>query len=111
MISKIHDYENSDLPERMKLALRFVEGWVMHNARTIDAELIEKLKQHYTEPQIVELAIAVGSFDTYHKFNNAFDIDPPVEGIYQTGLPQVPVEMKQHLDALGATPKWTMAKV
>ena len=100
MVSKIHDYENSDLPERVKVALRFAEGWVLHNARTIDDDLINELKQHFTEPQIAELAFAMGLFELFHKFNAAFQVPPPFEGIYQYDI-KIPEQMRPYLHALG----------
>jgi len=105
MVGKIHHYEDSDLSESVKLALRFTEGWVLHHAQTIDEALINKLKEHFTEPQIVELAITVGILEAVHKFNVAFDVEPPTSGLYQTGLPTTPEAMKRHLDALGFQPR------
>lgn len=104
MVSKIQDHEESDLPERLKLALRFTEGWVLYHAQTIDDTLITKMKEHFTEPQIVEMAVAVGMLEAVHKFNVAFDIEPPASGLYQVGLPSVPEEMRQRMAALGFHP-------
>lgn len=102
MVAKIHDYEASDLPEGTKLALCFTERWVMEHGWTIDDDLIRKLKEHFAEDQIVELAILVGMFDSAHRFNNAFDLDPPVsDAIYSTGRPTMPGVMKRHMESLG----------
>ncbi len=100
MVNKVHHYQDSDLPERVKVALRFAEGWVLHNARTIDDALVNELKQHFTEPQIVELGLAMGLFELFHKFNAAFQVDPPAEGIYQFDI-KIPEQMRPHLKALG----------
>lgn len=101
MVAKIHDFRESDLPEKTKWALDFAERWLLERATTIDDAFIAGMKEHWTEPQIVEIAIGLGSWETYHKFNNAFAIDPPVDGIYETGKPTVPREMKHHLEGLG----------
>lgn len=103
MVSKIHDFKNSDLPEKLKWALDFAERWLVDRGYTVDDEFIAGMKEHWTEPQIVEMAIGLGSWEMYHKFNNAFDIDPPVDGVYETGKPSVPKEMKHHLEGLGVT--------
>lgn len=104
MVAKSLDFRNSDLPEKLKLALEFAYRWLADRAQTIDDDLVEAMKAHWTEPQIVEMAIGLGSWESYHKFNNAFDIDPPVDGVYETGAPTVPAEMKRHLEGLGVEP-------
>ena len=101
MVDKIHDFRNSDLPNSTKLALEFAESWLLERGTTIDDDFIARMKEEWTEPQIVEIAIGLGSWESYHKFNNAFDIEPPVDGIYETGKPSVPKEMRQHLEGLG----------
>ena len=46
----------------------------------------------------MELTIAVGIWDSVHKFNNVFDIDPPVTGeLFETAIPDVPEDMLQHV--------------
>lgn len=101
MVGKIHDWRNSDLPDSLKTAMEFAEAWLIDRGTTVDDDMIARMRQHWTEPQIVEMAIGLGSWEMYHKFNNAFDIDPPVDGIYETGKPSVPKEMKAHLEGLG----------
>ena len=103
IVSKVHYFRESNLPDKLKLALEFAERWILDRAYTIDDELIEQLKEHYTEPQIVELAIAMGSFEAYHKFNNAFDVDAPIE-LFETQKPTVPDAMRHHLAPLGVEP-------
>ena len=58
------------------------------------------MKQHFTDPQIVELALFVGAVEGMHKFNAAFDIAPPTYDLYQT-FPRVPEEMREHLELFG----------
>lgn len=100
IVSKVHYFRESDLPLKTKLVLEFAERWILDRAYTIDDALIDQMKEHYTEPQIVEIAIAMGSFEAYHKFNNAFDVDAPIE-VFETGRPSVPDDMRQHLEGLG----------
>ncbi len=98
MIDKIHDHRNSDLPERTKAALDLTEDFIMNHARSVDDEFMDRLKEHYTEDEIVELTIAIGTWDSVHKFNNVFDIMPPVEeGQFTTDPPDVPPDMASHV--------------
>jgi AhpD family alkylhydroperoxidase len=102
-IAKIQTFRESDIPVPQKLALEFAERWILDRAYSIDDELIDEMKQHYTEPQIVEIAIAMGNFEAFHKFNNAFDLDSPIE-LFETGRVTVPPEMRVHLEGLGLQP-------
>ena len=103
MVAKMLDHRNSDLDERTKVALDLVEDFVTNNARGIDDPFMARLREHFTEEQVVELTIAIGIWDASHKFNNVFDVDPPVaEGRFTVDPPDVPPEMRQHV--LGAEP-------
>ena len=63
---------------------------------------MDELKEHFSEEQIVELTIAIGIWDSVHKFNNVFDIDPPVTGeLFETEKPDVPEDMLQHVSDPG----------
>jgi len=56
------DYERSKLfTEKEKWALRYADQMYM-NAASVDAEFYAGMKQHYTEPQIMEL----GAFIALH---------------------------------------------
>jgi hypothetical protein len=47
---------------------------------------------------VVELTIAIGIWDSVHKFNNVFDVHPPVEdGEFTVDPPDVPEAMRQHI--------------
>jgi AhpD family alkylhydroperoxidase len=100
MIAKAQNHRDSDLPEPVKLALEFAERWILDRAYSIDDPLIDDMKKHYSEPQIVEIAIAMGNFEAFHKFNNAFDLDSPIE-TFETGRVTVPEEMRIHLEGVG----------
>jgi len=100
MIVAMLDHRNSDLDERTKAALDLAEDFILNHARAVNDAFMARLKQHFSETQIVELTIAIGIWDSVHKFNNVFDIDPPVEdGTFQVNLPDVPEEMRVHLSA------------
>ena len=47
---------------------------------------------------MVELTVAIGIWDSVHKFNNVFDIHPPVEdGLFTVDPPDVPEAMAGHI--------------
>jgi alkylhydroperoxidase family enzyme len=101
MVAKMLDHRNSDLDERIKVALDLTEDFVMNHARGVDDDFMKRLREHFSEDQIVELTIGIGIWDASHKFNNVFDIDPPVtEGQFTLEPPDVPPDMRQHV--LGA---------
>lgn len=103
MVAKILDHRSSDLDERTKLALDLTEDFVMNHAQGIDDDFMKRLREHYSEEQIVELTVAIGIWDSVHKFNNVFDVDPPVsDGQFTVEPPDVPTDMRQHV--LGAAP-------
>lgn len=103
------DHRNSDLDDRVKLALDLTEDFINNHARGVDDALMSALKEHFSEQQVVELTIAIGIWDSVHKFNNVFDIDPPVTGdLFETDLPDVPDDMRSHVSQPGN--KYSLAK-
>jgi alkylhydroperoxidase family enzyme len=103
MVAKMLDHRSSDLDERTKVALDLTEDFVTNHAHGIDDAFMKRLREHFTEEQVVELTIAVGIWDSIHKFNNVFDVDPPVsDGQFTVEPPDVPPDMRQHV--LGAKP-------
>ena len=102
MIVQMLDHRNSELDDRLKLALDLTEDFINNHARGVDDALMNQLKEHYSEEQVVELTIAIGIWDSVHKFNNVFDIDPPVtDGLFETDKPDVPEEMREHVSEPG----------
>jgi len=101
MVSKVVNHNVSDLPEMYKLALDLAEGWLTEYGH-VDEQLIEDLKRHYTEPQIFEICIFVGTLETSHKLQNVFDMDAVVpEGeTYSFDGIKTPSEMRHHFESL-----------
>lgn len=98
MVKKIHDHRMSDLDERTKAALDLAEDFILNHARGIDDEWMARLKEHYSDEELVELTVAIGTWDSVHKFNNVFDVHPPVtDGLFTTDPPDVPNNMRQHV--------------
>ena len=104
MVAKMLDHRNSDLDERTKLALDLAEDFVRNHAHGVDDAFMARLREHFSEEQVVELTIAIGIWDSIHKFNNVFDVAPPVsEGLFTVDPPDVPPDMLPFV--LGAEPE------
>lgn len=102
MIAEMLDHGNSELPERTRIALDLAEDFILNHARGVDDEFMDRLKEHYSEDEIVELTVGIGIWDSVHKFNNVFDIQPPVEdGQFTTDPPDVPPDMRGHVEDPG----------
>ena len=98
MIEKMKDHQNSDLDDRTKIALDLTEDFIMNHAHGVDDDYMDKLKVHFSNAEVVELTIAIGIWDSVHKFNNVFDVHPPVEdGELTVDHPDVPEAMRQHI--------------
>jgi len=102
MIVQMLDHHESDLDDRLKIALDLTEDFINNHAQGVDDDLMARLRVHFSEEQVVELTIARGIWDSVHKFNNVFDIDPPVTGeLFETEVPDVPEDMVQHVSKPG----------
>lgn len=101
MVAKVYDHRASDLPERVKLAMDLVVSWVEHAGRSVDDAFMERLREHYSDEEVVELAIAVGTFDFSHRFNAVMGVVPVHPGVYDTNPMGPPPFMDEHLRSLG----------
>jgi len=102
MIVQMLDHQNSDLDDRLKVVMDLTEDFINNHAQGVNDELMDRLKGHFSEEQVVELTIAIGIWDSVHKFNNVFDIDPPVvDELFETELPDVPEDMAHHVSKPG----------
>ncbi len=73
-IAKI-DEENS---EKEDITLKFAEASTEH-AYQIPMELKEKIKEFYSDEEIVELTAVVGLFNYINRFNDTLNVFPDVE--------------------------------
>lgn len=102
MINDMLNHRESNLDERIKLALDLTEDFVSNHAHGIDDEFMARLKEYFSEAEIVELTVGIGIWDSVHKFNNVFDVLPPVEsGLFTTDPPDVPAAMREHVKQPG----------
>ena len=75
--------ERSSLGEREKLALLFAELYIT-SPGSVTQELIDALKEHFTDGQIVEMQFFVGTYQILHKFNAAMDLESTDEIVVST---------------------------
>ena len=102
LIGQMLDHRNSDLDARLKIALDLTEDFVMNHAHDVDDRFMARLKEHYSDEEVVELTVAIGIWDSVHKFNNVFDVQPPVEhGLFTVEAPDVPAAMREHISEPG----------
>jgi alkylhydroperoxidase family enzyme len=70
------DIKNAqDLPEQEKEILILVKD-VTLDGHLDNPQILEKLKEKLTEPQIVEIVSVIGLFNYINRFNNTFAILP-----------------------------------
>ncbi|MGN6592131.1 MAG: carboxymuconolactone decarboxylase family protein [Terriglobales bacterium] len=78
-LQQLEKFEELELEEPVKVALRFAERMTRDSNRVDDA-LFQQLRAHYNEAAVVELAAVVGLFNYFNRFNNAFQIEPTRPG-------------------------------
>ena len=85
MVAQLADYENSDLPEAWKAAVQFSEHLSGSPKGPIPAELHERLRESFSEVEILRLGalLAVGS--GWQRMIEAFGIRPDHYENGQTG--------------------------
>ena len=74
-IQKLHDYEASDLPERQKMALRLADKLALDH-KSIDAAFVARLRDQFTEEEIVDLGMSIAFLFAWGRFIEAFGILP-----------------------------------
>jgi hypothetical protein len=70
----LKDPDRHPFPADQKAALRLADAMTEGSAAVPD-DLYEELRQHFSEPQIVEIATVIGVFNYFNRFNNAFQTD------------------------------------
>ena len=75
LVTKLQDYEASDLPERTKVALRLADRLAGERPH-VDAELHAQLKRHFTDDQIIDLGMTLTFASGWQRFIEAFGIVP-----------------------------------
>jgi len=75
LVSKLADYERSDLPDRTKTALRLADR-LSSERPTIDPAFYEELRSHFSEDQIIDLGMTITFASGWQRFIEAFGIVP-----------------------------------
>ncbi len=73
LLTDIKNFQN--LPEQEKEILALVKD-VTLNGHLDNPQILEKLKEKLTEPQMVEIVSVIGLFNYINRFNNTFAILP-----------------------------------
>jgi len=75
LVAKLADYENSDLPERTKAALRLADK-LSGDDRAVDASFMAALREHFSDDQILDLGMTIAFASGWQRFIDAFGIVP-----------------------------------
>jgi alkylhydroperoxidase family enzyme len=65
----------NDFTEREKAALELAERETL-DSNGVDDALWARLREHFDEGEIIELAAAIGLFNYFNRFNNSFKMEP-----------------------------------
>ena len=81
-IEQLTDYETGPFSDAEKVALELAKRITLA-PRTVDDELMARLRAHWNDGEIVEIAAMAGMFNYLNRIAEAFDIEPtrPGEGL------------------------------
>jgi hypothetical protein len=74
-VDQLRDYESSDLPERTKAALRLADA-ISIAPEIVDEDFYRRLREHFSDDQILDLGMSVAFFSGWQRFIEAFKIVP-----------------------------------
>jgi alkylhydroperoxidase family enzyme len=74
-VNKLHDYENSNFPERTKMALRLTDK-LAGDHRSIDPEFYRRLREHFDDAEILDLGMGLTFALGWQRFIEAFGVRP-----------------------------------
>jgi len=75
VVGKMRDYENSDLPERTKMALRLTD-WLFRERGQIDDEFHKRLREQFDDEELLDLGMTLTFALGWQRFIEAFGIRP-----------------------------------
>jgi hypothetical protein len=73
-LQQVADYECSDLSEREKWALRYIDQ-VKYNPQGVTDEFMAGLRHYFTDAEINELAVTVMSYSIFHHWRSSIGED------------------------------------
>ena len=75
LVAKLADYEQSDLSERTKAALRLADR-LTGDRPTVDEAYYEALRRHFSDDEILDLGMTITFASGWQRFIEAFGIVP-----------------------------------
>ncbi len=75
LVGKLADYEQSDLPERTKAALRLADR-LSGDRPAIDEDFYEALRRHFSDDELLDLGMTIAFASGWQRFIEAFGIVP-----------------------------------
>ena len=78
MVASLAHFEDTDLPYREKLAVRFAERMATDHQNVDDAFFTE-LRREFTDAEIFELGMITGQFIGYGRLLAMLDLENPAE--------------------------------
>ena len=78
MVASLTHFEDTDLPYREKLAVRFAERMAIDH-QNVDDEFFAELRREFTDAEIFELGMITGMFIGYGRLLAMLDLENPEE--------------------------------
>jgi alkylhydroperoxidase family enzyme len=75
LVAQLADYEQSDLSERTKAALRLADR-LAGDRPTVDEAYYEELRRHFSDDEILDLGMTITFASGWQRFIEAFGIVP-----------------------------------
>ena len=79
VLETLDDPDRCPVPESEREALRFAERMTL-DASALDEDDVDRLRAHWTDEQVVEIACVVGLFNYLNRFAEAMGLWPTREG-------------------------------
>lgn len=81
VLESLHDPDTAPVSDSEREALRFAER-MTRDAHAMDAADVDRLREHFSDDQIVEIACVIGLFNYLNRFAEAMGLWPtrPGEG-------------------------------
>jgi uncharacterized peroxidase-related enzyme len=75
---EIKSIDSESLSEKEAVAMEYAIASTQH-AYNIDPKVMKKMKQHYSDEQIVEISSVVGLFNFINRFNDSLKVLPDIK--------------------------------
>ncbi len=78
MVASLAHFEDTELPDREKLAVRFAQRMAIDH-QNVDDEFFAELRREFTDAEIFELGMITGQFIGYGRLLAMLDLENPEE--------------------------------